>query len=510
MPGTALDILLVEDEKAHVELIRRAFSSRTDRVAFHVVHTLKDASTLLGKRTFGLVLLDFLLPDGKGLDLLPPNKEEAPCPFMLMTSHGDEKLAVDALKAGALDYVVKSAENLANMPSFVARVLREWGFIQERRKAEEALRLSEEKFRTIADYSMDLGIWLGVEGELIWANRSVERMTGFSLQECLEDQDHVFSLIHPEDRTEIQRTFINAVTEKTSGNNVPFRFRRKDGSSRWVSVSWQPIFSISNEYLGIRASIRDIHELKSALEKLEEANRELDAFVYTVSHDLRTPLTPIIGYAQLLRKQYGNQLDSQADQFLLTIEQQGENMLNLLEDLLRLARAGFLERPQQAVNAETVVREIIDSLNGRFPNSHIEIQKTNLPAVHLSRTLLAQAFENLIKNALVYAGRKGAPIEIGGDRKEGKARFFVRDHGPGIPDNEKTKIFEVFYRGDCEEQIEGTGVGLATVRKIARQYGGTAWVEDTPGGGATFWFSLEDLPGENTLKGDGEPSPFFT
>ena len=453
----------------------------------------------MGEKTFDLVLLDFLLPDGKGIELLPVEKEEAPCPFMLMTSHGDEKLAVEALKAGASDYVVKSAENLATMPNFVKRVLREWSLIQERRKAEAALRLSEEKFRTIADYSMDLGIWLGVDGELIWANHSIEKMTGFSLQDCLEYPEHVFSLIHEEDRAEIQKTFVNAVAMKTSGNNVPFRFRHKNGSIRWVSVSWQPIFSISNEYLGIRASIRDIHELKSALEKLEEANRELDAFVYTVSHDLRTPLTPIIGYAQLLRKQYGEKLDNKAAQYLLAIEQQGENMLDLLEDLLRLARAGFLERPQKAINAETVVQEILGSLNGQFTKAHIEIQKTTLPAVHLPRTLLAQAFENLIKNALTYAAREGLPIEIGGDRKEGKVRFFVRDHGPGIPDNEKTKIFEVFYRGHSEEQTHGTGVGLATVRKIARQYGGMAWVEDTPGGGATFWFSLEEMTEANTL-----------
>ena len=117
MPGRALEILLVEDENAHVELIQRAFSSRPDKVFFHVAHTLKDASALLGEKKYDLVLLDFLLPDGKGIDLLPPNKEEAACPFMLMTSHGDEKLAVNALKAGALDYVVKSAENLANMPT---------------------------------------------------------------------------------------------------------------------------------------------------------------------------------------------------------------------------------------------------------------------------------------------------------------------------------------------------------------------------------------------------------
>ena len=493
MPETALEILLVEDEKAHVELIQRAFSSRSERTVFHVVHTLKDASALLREKIFDVVLLDFLLPDGKGIDLLPTEKEEASCPFMLMTSHGDEKLAVDALKAGAMDYVVKSAENLAAMPSFINRVLREWSLIQERRKAEEALRLSEEKFRTIADYSMDLGIWLGVDGHLLWANRTIERLTGYTFQECVADQDHIFAFVHEEEREEIRKTFADAVARRTSGNNIPFRFKRKDGSIRWVSVSWQPIYSSGKEFLGIRASIRDIHELHNTLEKLEEANRELDAFVYTVSHDLRTPLTPIMGYAQFLKKKYAEKLDNEARESLLAIEQQGENMLELLEDLLRLARVGFLERPKKAVEAKTVVREIIDSLNGQYSDVEIKIENGTFPAVHLPKTLLVQVFENLIKNALVYAGKKGSPIEIGGDRKEGMVRFFVRDHGPGVPEEEKTKIFEVFYRADGDENIQGTGVGLATVRKIARQYGGLAWVEDTPGGGSTFWFSLEDM-----------------
>jgi PAS domain S-box-containing protein len=499
MAEATCKILLVEDEDAHIELIRRAFSARAERVVFHIAHTLEEASSFLKKHDYDLVLIDFLLPDGKGIELLPTNKEEAECPFMLMTSHGDEKLAVDALKAGALDYVVKSAENLAAMPTLIKRALREWNLIQERRQAEEALRLSEEKFRTIADYSMDLGIWLGVDGELVWANRSIERMTGYTFEECLKNPEHIFALAHEEDRPEIQEMFNKALAEKTSGTNVPFRLKCKNGFVLWVSVSWQPIFSTLKGYLGIRASIRDIHELKKTLEKLEEANRELDAFVYTVSHDLRTPLTPIIGYAQVLRTLYEKGLDEKAKKYLLVIEQQGEKMLHLLEDLLLLARAGSLERPSTPVNAEAVVREIASSLNGHFIDQQSNIEIKKLPTVHLPKTLLAQVFENLIKNALTYAGETKEPIEIGGERTEGKACYYIRDHGRGVSDSEKTKIFEVFYRGTAKEQTEGSGIGLATVRKIARQYGGTAWVEDTPGGGATFWFSVEDFTSSDKL-----------
>ncbi|MBN1140804.1 MAG: PAS domain S-box protein [Deltaproteobacteria bacterium] len=487
-----MDILLVEDEHAHVELIRRAFEDCGDAFSLTVANTLKDASWLLTEKQFDLVLFDFLLPDGKGTELLRDGERAFSCPFVLMTSHGDEKLAVEALKAGALDYVVKSAETFLTMPKLVERALREWKLVQERRQAEEALRQSEEKFRAIADYSFDLGVWFGVNGELLWANRAIERFTGRTFEECRELADHLFASIHDEDREAIKEAMMTALAEKSSGNNVPFRMRHRQGSQRWVSVSWLPIYSMKNEYLGIRANIRDIHELKRALENLEEANHELDAFVYTVSHDLRTPLTPIIGFAQLLEERFLDRLDDSGREMISCIEQQGRNMLALLEDLLRLARAGYLERPAEPVDTGAVVREVILEFCHQIQQEGIEIKQVPLPHAQVPKTLLKQVFENLIQNAILYAGKTGSPIEIGGEKSNGKLRYFVRDHGPGVPAAERKRIFDVFSRGSGEKKTGGTGVGLATVRKIARQYGGFAWVEETPGGGATFWLTVDE------------------
>jgi PAS domain S-box-containing protein len=487
-----MNILLVEDDGAHVSLIQRAFEDHDPGFRLTVASRLSEAESCLQEQKFDLVLVDFLLPDGKGTDLLGNVGLVSSCPFILMTSHGDEKLAVEALKAGALDYVVKSAETFSLLPKVVERGLREWQLIQERKQAEEALRFSEEKFRAIADYSFDLGLWFGVAGDLLWANRAIERFTGHTFEECRQQSDHFFSSIHEDERKEIREMMMSALADRTSGNNIPFRLQYQEGSFRWVSISWVPIYSLRDEYLGIRANIRDIHDLKKALENLEEANHELDAFVYTVSHDLRTPLTPIIGFAQLLEERLREQLDEGSREMLSCIEQQGRNMLALLEDLLRLARAGYLERPQETVDTGEVVREVVLELQEKIQQEGIEIRQHPLPFVHIPRTLLKQIFENLIQNAILYAGKEGNPLEIGGNRLEDKIRFFVRDHGPGVPQQDRKRVFEVFYRGSGEKKTGGTGVGLATVRKIARQYGGFAWVEETPQGGATFWVSVDE------------------
>lgn len=244
--------------------------------------------------------------------------------------------------------------------------------------------------------------------------------------------------------------------------------------------------------------IRDITDRRRAerererlIAELEEKNAEMERFAYTVSHDLRTPLSPIIGYAELLREQYGDRLDEAGEEMLREIERQGERMLELIDDLLILARAGYIEPPEEPVDADDVVEGVLAE-QGNLHAEGLEVRKGTLPAIHVPRTLLTQVFGNLIGNAVRYAGSDGSPIEIGGERVDNRVRYFVRDHGPGIPDRERTRIFDLFYRGTTGRGRPGSGVGLATVRKIAHAYGGRVWVEETPGGGSTFWVEMLD------------------
>lgn len=235
-----------------------------------------------------------------------------------------------------------------------------------------------------------------------------------------------------------------------------------------------------------------VGSLKEAEEELRKANRELEAFVYTVSHDLRTPLTPIIGYAQVLQEKHRGTLDAESLGCLAEIEDKGGKMLEQMEDLLTLAQAGHLERPLYPVDAGEVVRDVVADLRAQVAEAGMEIEIEPLPAIQVPASLLSQVFANLIGNAIRYAGRQGSPIEVGGKRLGDRVRIFVRDHGPGIPEAEREEIFDLFYRGSIGKEVRGTGVGLAIVQKVACTYGGRAWVEETPGGGSTFRVEIVD------------------
>ena len=161
-------------------------------------------------------------------------------------------------------------------------------------------------------------------------------------------------------------------------------------------------------------------------------------------------------------------------------------MIAHMEDLLTLAKVGYLERPDAPVDVDNVVRQVVVDLKTQIAAAAIEVKIHTLPGVSVSALLLSQVFTNLISNAIHYAGRQGSPIEIGGEQRDEKVMLYVLDHGPGVPEKERKGIFHVFYRGSTSKKTKGTGLGLAIVQKVAQTYGGKAWVDETPGGGCTF------------------------
>lgn len=269
--------------------------------------------------------------------------------------------------------------------------------------------------------------------------------------------------------------------------------RRFGGGGRIYEIMHTPLRSADGGMHKLSV-YRDVTDRKKAEESLKEANRDLDAFVYTVSHDLRTPLTPILGYTEFLKDHYGNRLDEQGREILDEIEHQGERMLALMEDLLALARVGRVEPPEKPLDTGRIVREVLHDLESDLENGTVAVTVRPLPPLRIPESLISQMFGNLIGNALRYAGQ-GREIEVGGVREGEIVQLFVRDHGPGIPPEEREQIFELFHRGSTAEKTRGTGIGLATVRKIVRLYGGRVWMEETPGGGSTFRVELPADPG---------------
>jgi len=241
---------------------------------------------------------------------------------------------------------------------------------------------------------------------------------------------------------------------------------------------------------------RDITERLVIRRQLQQANKELDAFVSTVSHDLRSPLTPLIGFADLLEERYGEQLDEIGRESIAEIRKSAEKMKNLLEELLSLSRVGQLKFPEQPIDATAVAEDALSEVADKVLEYRAHVTINALPEVIMPEPLLADLFRNLLGNALKYAAKDNPAIEINGQQFSDRIHYRVIDHGMGIAAAERETIFEPFKRGESSVGYPGTGIGLATVAKIAMIAGGRAWVEETLGGGATF---VVDLPAPHPL-----------
>jgi signal transduction histidine kinase len=248
--------------------------------------------------------------------------------------------------------------------------------------------------------------------------------------------------------------------------------------------------------LSHQALDKELDQRRQTEQQLRIANRELDTFVRTVAHDLRSPLTVFISGTELLRRQLRGKIPESYLDMLQSIEEKGWEMARLLEDLLQLARIGRISQPAELVVTARVVNRAIADLREQIATRGAHVTHENLPELQAHPTLIYQLFANLIGNAVRYAGGPESPILVGGLRTGRKIRFFVRDRGPGIPIEEREKLGEIFFRGENAREHPGNGIGLTIVQKIARHYQGHFWMEDTPGGGATFWVELQEPAGE--------------
>ena len=345
--------------------------------------------------------------------------------------------------------------------------------------------------RCIIDTIGDLIYVKDVDGVYRGCNKASERFIGLKEAEQIGKTD--FDLFNRDLAKAIQDTDRQIMTFRQEHCDEEWVTSR-DGRKLLLETKKAPFYGPEGKVAGVVGISRDITERKIAETLLKESNEELDAFVQTVAHDLRTPITPIIGYAEILRENYKDQIDEQGLFYLTEVEKAGAEMLALMESLLVLARAGTLKRPVERVSTDKVVARVIKNLETNISRAGVVMQIYPLPSVHVPKTYLIQIFDNLIGNALRYAGNIGGLIEVGGEQTGTQTRFFVRDHGLGISEQERKHIFEIFYRGTNKGKVKGPGIGLAIVNKIARNCGGRAWVQETHGGGCTFWVEMEDVP----------------
>lgn len=354
------------------------------------------------------------------------------------------------------------------------------------------------------------------QGRITYVNDKFCAISKYSREELL-GQDHriINSGHHP---TEFIRDLWTTIARGHVWKGE-IKNRAKDGSIYWVDTTIVPFLKPDGkpyQYVAIRADItrrklveEEIRQLNQELEvrvaertaQLEAANKELEAFSYSVSHDLRAPLRHIDGFVGLLIKSDGQTVSERGRGYLTTISDSAKQLGQLIDDLLVFARMGRTEMRIGRVDLTNLLEEVLHSLRPEFQSRNIVWHKEPLPVVHADRSMLRQVFVNLLANAIKYTRpRDPAVIEIGCKKDTpGHPVIFVRDNGVGFEMMYVDKLFGVFQRLHRAEEFEGTGIGLANVRRIVIRHGGRAWAESQPGAGATFYFSLPEPPRNTPL-----------
>jgi PAS domain S-box-containing protein len=406
-----------------------------------------------------------------------------------------------AFPVHAADQTIAVLEFFANEPEepdpemidLMEGVGSQLGEVLRRKRVEDALKASVERFRALAETATDAIVTIDEADRITQCNDSLERIFGFSCDEMIGTS---IAELMPE-QPGVPGSGFRRLLESaaTGGRAVETIGRRKDGELFPIEMSlseWR-----THEGSFVTGILRDISARRRAEEALEEkveelarSNAELALFTYIASHDLREPLRTVGSNIQLLRRHLGDDLDADGRTQLDFALGGVRRMQALIDDLLLYSRVGTEGRSFAEVDCREVVDEAVRALATAIEEVGLEVRVGPLPVVRADRSQLVQLFQNLISNAVKFRAGDDPRVEVGAERADGEWIFTVRDNGIGIDARYAEHVFTIFQRLHSHEEYPGTGIGLAVCRKIVERHGGRIWVEPGRGGGSAFRFTI--------------------
>jgi len=494
-------ILYIEDDPGLARLVQKKLQR-----AGYLVDIASDGEQGVAKfngGSYDLMFVDQNLPVYDGLEVIRIlNTKGILPPTIMITGSGDERVAVEAMKMGAGDYIVKDVEAryLELLPAAVEKMLRQQRALTEKRQAEEALREREEQYRTLFEGSKDAIFISSCEGNFIDFNQAYMDLFGYTPEEMklLNARE---TYLNPDDR----ERFKQEVEREGAVRDFELQLRKKDGSPLDCLLTASARRDAGGNIIGYHGIIRDVTERKKmeaellkAKEEAETANRAKTEFLASMSHEIRTPMNAIIGMADLLLE---TQLTPEQQQYVQVFQSAGENLLNIINDIIDISKveAGHVQLETIDFNLTDIVEKICDVMAVRAHEKGLELVYSAMPDVPTDLlgdpTRLRQILVNLIGNAIKFTEKGEVFIQIASHgTKNGNIEllFSITDTGIGMSPEQIEKVFEAFTQADSSitRKYGGTGLGLAISKKLVELMGGHITVESKPGQGSIFSFTV--------------------